>query len=94
MQSLSNYQWQFFSTELEKKKLYGETIDLSIQSNLEKEKQKWQNQNGSLTSDYTTKIQLSKQYSTGAEIEIYETCSREQGREPRNKAIHLWPINL
>ena len=39
---------------------------LNKQSNLEKEKQ----ETGFLTSDYTTKLQLSRQYGTGPKTEI------------------------
>ena len=57
MQSLTNYQWHFF-TELEQKilNLYGNT------KNPEEPKQSWERkteleESGSLTSDYTTKLQ-------------------------------------
>ena len=39
---------------------------LNSQSNLEKEGWKWRN---SLTSDYTTKLQSSRQYDTGTKTE-------------------------
>ena len=45
----------------------------------------------SLTSDYTTKLNQSKQYGTGAKTEI---CVMEKERKPRNKLTHLWPINI
>ena len=59
-----------FFTELEQqqqKKIlynYGDIKEPDSQSNLEKEKQ----ETGFLTSDYTTKLQLSKQYGTGTKI--------------------------
>ena len=40
-----------------------------------------------LTSDYTTKLQSSRQYGTGAKTEYR---SMEQDRNPRNKPMHLW----
>ena len=40
-----------------------------------------------LTSDYTTKIQSSRQYGTGTKTEIQ---TMEQNRKPRNKPMHLW----
>ena len=40
------------------------------------------------TSDYTTKLQSSKQYGTGTKTEIY--ISMEQNRNPRDKSAHLW----
>ena len=62
---------------------------LNSQRNLEKEK--LSQESGSLTSDYTTKPQSSKQYGTGAK-QTYR--SMEQNRKPRNKPMHLWSINL
>ena len=44
-------------------------------------------ESGSLTSDYTTKLQSSKQYDTYSKIEIY--ISMEQDRKPRNKPMYL-----
>ena len=38
-----------------------------------------------LTSDYTTKLQSSRQYGTGAKTEYR---SMEQDRKPRNKPMH------
>ena len=43
-----------------------------------------------MTSDYTTKLQLSKHYGTGTKTDR----SMEQNREPGNKPTHLWSINL
>ena len=40
-----------------------------------------------LTSDYTTKLQSSRQYGTGTKTEIQTI---EQDRKPRNKPMHLW----
>ena len=40
-----------------------------------------------LTSNYTTKLQSSRQYGTGAKTEYR---SMEQDRNPRNKPMHLW----
>ena len=62
-----------FFIELEQKKksqnLYGDTEDL------EEPKQSWKRkteleESGSLTSDYTTKLQPSKQYGSGTKTEI------------------------
>ena len=39
-----------------------------------------------LTSDYTTKLQSSRQYDTGTKT--YR--SMEQNRKPRDKSMHLW----
>ena len=44
------------------------------QSNLEKEGWKWKNH--SLTSDYTTKLQSSRQYDTGTKTEIQTNETR------------------
>ena len=46
---------------------------------------------GSLTSDYTTRLQSSKQVAL-AQKQKYR--SMEQDRKPRNKPMHLWSINL
>ena len=54
------------------------------QSNLEKEKQL--EDSGSLTSDYTTKLQTSKQYGTGTKNQKYR--SGEQDRKPRDKPMN------
>jgi len=40
-----------------------------------------------LTSDYTTKLQSSREYGTGTKTE-YRLM--EQDRKPRNKPMHLW----
>ena len=48
-------------------------------------------ESGSLTSDYTLKLQPSKQYGTSTKTEIQ---SKEQDRNPRNKPMHLQSINL
>ena len=44
-----------------------------------------------LTSDYTTKLQLSRQYGT-AERQKYRSV--EQNRKPRDKSTHLWKSYL
>ena len=41
-----------------------------------------------LTSDYTTKLQSSRQYGTGTKKQKYRPM--EQDRKPRNKPMHLW----
>ena len=41
-----------------------------------------------LTSDYTTKIQSSRQYGTGTKKQKYKPM--EQDRKPKNKLMHLW----
>ena len=41
-----------------------------------------------LTSDYTTKLQSSRQYGTSTKTEIYRQM--EQDIKPRNKPKHLW----
>ena len=46
------------------------------QSNLEKEKQL--EESGSLTSDYTTKLQKSRQYGTGTKTEIGTNVTRQR----------------
>ena len=56
------------------------------QSSLEKEEWSWRNQTF-LTSDYTTKLQSSRQYGTGTKTEI-ETNGTNI--EPPNKPMHLW----
>ena len=40
-----------------------------------------------MTSDYTTKLQSSRQYGTGKK-QIYRPM--EQDRKPRDKLTHLW----
>ena len=40
-----------------------------------------------LTSDYTTKLQSSRQYGTGTKTEYRPM---EQDRKPINKPMHLW----
>ena len=40
-----------------------------------------------LASDYTTKLQSSKQYGTGTKI---ENRPIEQDQKPRNKPMYLW----
>ena len=42
-----------------------------------------------LTSDYTTKLQSSRQYGTGSKTEYRPM---EQDRNPRNKPMHLWVL--
>ena len=44
-----------------------------------------------LTSDYTTKLQSSRQYGTGTKTEI-ETNGKD--REPRDKPTYLWVTNF
>ena len=46
----------------------------------------------SQTSDYTTMVQQSKKSMLLAQKQTYR--STEQDRRPRNKLMHLWPINL
>ena len=48
-------------------------------------------ESGSLSSDYTTKLESSKQYGSGTKTEI---LIMEQDRKPGNKPTHLWSINL
>ena len=65
MQSLSNCQWPFSQNENKTFTIHMETQKtLNSQSSLEKEEWSWRNQ-PSLTSDYTTKLQSSRQYGTG-----------------------------
>ena len=40
-----------------------------------------------LTSNYTTKLQSSRQYGTGTKTKYR---AMEQNRKPRNKSMHLW----
>ena len=49
-------------------------------------------ESGSLTSDYTTKLQSSKQYGTGGKKQTHR--SMEQDKKPRNKSTLLRSINL
>ena len=49
-------------------------------------------ESGFLTSDYNTKLQKSKQYGTGTKTETQKIY--EQNRQPRNKPMHIWPVNL
>ena len=70
MEFLLNYQWHF-SQNWSKKflNLYGDTEDP------EEQKQYWERkteleESGSLTSDYTTKLQSSKQHGVGIKPEI------------------------
>ena len=44
-------------------------------------------ESGSLASDYTTKLQLSKQYGTGTKTEIQLNGI---GQKAQNKPKHLW----
>ena len=44
------------------------------------------------TSEYTTRLQLSKLYRSGTKPE--RERSMEWDREPRNKPKHLWSTNL
>ena len=79
-----------FFTELEQKiySSYGNTKDPK------QPKQSWERrmeleESNFLTSDYTTKLQSSKQYGTGTKTEIR---SMEQDRNPKNKPTHLRSI--
>ena len=45
-------------------------------------------ESGTLTSDYTTKLQISKQYSTGTKAD------NGTGQKALSKPMHLWSINL
>ena len=60
---------------------------LNSQSNLEIEP----GESGSLVSDYTTKLQSSKQYGTGIKL-TYRSV--KQDRKLRNKPTYLLSINL
>ena len=48
-------------------------------------------ESGSLTSNYTAKLQEPKQCGIGTET---GTCTKEQDREPRNNPTHMWSVNL
>ena len=48
-------------------------------------------ESAALISDYTTKLQLSKQYGTETKVDYR---SMEQDRKPRNKPVHVWSNNL
>jgi len=61
---------------------------LNSQTNLKKEKQL--EESDSLTSDYTTKLQPSKQYGIGTKKEKHR--STEQDRKHRNKPTHSWSL--
>ena len=65
---------------------------LNNQSNSEKEEWSWKQrmelkESTFLTSDYTTKLQPSRQYGTGTKQKYRP---QEQDRKPRNKATQLW----
>ena len=55
-------------------------------------KKKKLQESGSVTSDYITKLQSSKQYSTGPLKQKYR--SMEQDQKPRSNLLHLCSINL
>ena len=62
---------------------------LNSQSNLEKEEWSWRNQ----PSDYTTKLQSSRQYGSGTHTHTKKNQKyrpMEQDRKPRKKPMHLW----
>ena len=70
MQSLSNYQWYFSRIRTNNLTVGMETQKIpDSQSNLEEEKMELE-KSTFLTSDYTTKLQSSRQYSTGTKTEI------------------------
>ena len=56
------------------------------QSSLEKEEWSWR-KSTFLNSDYTTKLQSSRQYGTSTKQKYR---SMEQDRKPRNKPMHQW----
>ena len=68
MQFLPNYQWHFFRTKRRENYLYGNTKDLEKQ-NESGERKMVLEESESLTSDYTTKLQTSKN-GTGIKTEI------------------------
>ena len=81
-----------FFTELEQKnlKICMETpMTLNSQSSLEGKKMELE-ESGSLTSDYTTKLQ----YSNMVLAQNQKYRSMEQDRKPRDKPTHLWSTNL
>ena len=51
------------------------------QTNTEKRKWNWMEESGSLTSDYTTKSQSSKQYGTGTKTEIQINGIRQKAQK-------------
>ena len=58
------------------------------QSNLEKRMEL--EESTCLTSDYTTKLQSSRQYGTGTKTEIQINGTKQ----PRDKSTHLWTVYL
>ena len=90
VQFLSNYQRHYSRNSNKKLNLYGNMEDS------EWSKQSWEKteieESGFLTSNYNTKLQKSKQCGTGTKTEIQKIY--EQNRQPRNKLMHIWPINL
>ena len=60
------------------------------QGNPDREKKKELEESGSLTSDYITRLWLSKQYGTGMKTDR----AMAQDRKPRNKLMLIWAINL
>ena len=80
-----------FFTELKKQyfNLYGDTKDPE-QPKQSQERKTELEESGFLTSDYTTKLQPSKQYGIGTKKEKYR--STEQDRKHRYKPTHSWSL--
>ena len=92
MQSLSNYQWHFF-TELEQKnlKICMETEKTpNSQSSLEEKKRSWRNQAPRLQ----TILQSYSNQDNMVLAQKQKYRSMEQDRKPRDKPTHLWSTNL
>ena len=88
VQSLSNYQWHFF-TELEQKNLtvHMETQKTpSSQSSLEKEEWNWRNQPSSLQ----IILQSYSHQDSMVLTQKQKYRPMEKDRKPRNKPMHLW----
>ena len=76
MQSLSNYHGIFHRTRTKTFSIHTETQEtLNSQSHLGKEKTELE-ESTFLTSDYTTKLQSSRQYDTGTKTEIETNGTR------------------
>ena len=92
MQSLSNYQWHFF-TELEQKnlKICMETKKtLNSQSSLEGKKWSWRNQ----TPWLQTILQSYSNRDSMVLAQMQKYRSMEQDRKTRDKPMDLWSTNL
>ena len=92
MQSPSNYQWYF--SQNQKKKihhLYGNPKDLQQPMQSEERKMELEDKSTFLTTDYTTKLQSSRQYVTGTKQKQRPVG---QDRNPRDKHTPMGNLSL